>query len=93
MDALPGWILRYTEFLRYNDLPDVLGGTGPSDEPESDAGILEGMVEWLNTPVAQLYTELHQLFAEAERRRQFGANIPNMRGWVAFYDDLIKHKR
>ena len=86
--AVPGWMLRHMAFLRYNDLPEVLGGEGPLDEPEGDAGILEGMAEWLNTPVAQLYIELHQLFDESQRR-----NIPNMRGWVAFYDDLIKHKR
>jgi hypothetical protein len=78
-------MLRHSEFLRFNDLPVIMGGTGPSEEMD-DAAVHDAMIEWLGTPVQQLYIELNRLFRNAHR-------VPNMTGWVAFYDDLIKHKR
>ena len=64
--------------------------------PYSDADVLEAMIEWNAVPIHQLYTELDDLIkAHQTAQRRWGQpqGIPNMKEWVAFYDDLIKHKR
>ena len=78
------WFFAYTPFLRQNDLPVVLGGTGnPVMNPTADQ-LAELTVAWLMTPIEQLYAERGTLLASQP------GDVPRLMEWVSFYDALIR---
>ena len=86
---IPEWMLKYREFIAYNDLPVVFGGLGPLNDPQPADTVDFILRYWWNyDDVDTLLNEeriLNDLHAQ-------GALIPNHGMWQQFYDELLHYK-